>query len=73
MSNIAEITEVIFAQFDTDKSGTLDRNELRTILEGAGQPVTEEVLTDALKAIDTDNDGTVSKAEFAELLKVLMG
>jgi len=76
MSNAAEITEKIFAQFDTDKSGTLDRKELKKILdvavEGTGQSVTEQDINDALREIDTNNDGTVSKSEFTALIQKLL-
>ena len=76
MSNIAEITDLVFTQFDTDKSGTLDRKELKKILdvavEGTGQTVTEQDINDALKEIDTNNDGTVSKSEFTALIQKLL-
>ena len=77
MSNQAsDITNKIFDQFDTDKSGTLDRKELKKILdvavEGTGQTVTEQDINDALREIDTDNSGTVSKAEFTALIQKLL-
>ena len=76
MSNAADITEKIFAQFDADKNGTLDRKELKKILdvavEGTGQTVTEQDINDALREFDTDNSGTVSKAEFTALIQKLL-
>ncbi len=76
MSSPAEIADKIFAQFDTDKSGTLDRKELKKILdvavEGTGQTVTEQDINDALKEIDTNNDGVVSKSEFTTLIQKLL-
>ena len=74
--NPSDITDKIFAQFDTDKSGTLDRKELKKILdvavEGTGQTVTEQDINDALREIDTNNDGSVSKSEFTALIQKLL-
>ena len=71
-----EIVDQVFAQFDTDKSGTLDKNELKTVLDfalqGTGQTVSEQDIEAAIKGLDTDNDGTISKAEFGELIKLLL-
>ena len=71
-----EIVDQVFAQFDADKSGTLDKNELKTVLDfalqGTGQTVSEQDIEAAIKGLDTDNDGTISKAEFGELIKLLL-
>merc|ERR1712216_459439 len=62
-----EIKEA-FELFDTDGSGSIDANELKTAMRALGfQPKTEEIkrmLTD----LDVDGNGTVEYEEFEGLM-----
>jgi len=76
MSSIEEFSRQIFTRFDKDKSGTIDRKELKGMLEeltsGSNYKVTEQDINDALKDLDSNNDGVVSEAEFLELVKAIV-
>merc|ERR1719453_858316 len=67
-----EIKEA-FELFDTDGSGSIDANELKTAMRALGfQPKTEEIkrmLTD----LDVDGNGTVEYEEFEGLMAGKMG
>ncbi|RUS70771.1 hypothetical protein EGW08_021473, partial [Elysia chlorotica] len=57
-----------FLVFDRDKSGTLNLSELREVLCGMGEPLTEDEATYVLKKIDKNNDGMVDAEEFVQFL-----
>lgn len=58
--------ESAFARYDVDKSGSIDRNELTTLLEDLEVEPTEERLAEALHVMDLNNDGVISFDEFAD-------
>jgi Ca2+-binding EF-hand superfamily protein len=60
----------MFDRLDTDRSGTLDREEMCDgILENPNVSMTEEEMESALLEIDTDGDGTLDWVEFLQMCK----
>ena len=60
-----------FDKIDTDKSGKIERNELKAILEKmskkmGGHPVKDEELDDIFKGFDKDNDGKITFDEIMQ-------
>lgn len=55
----------VFDQLDEDKSGTLEVNEIKTLLKMlTDTEVTDEVVADVMSQLDIDNNGVVDFAEF---------
>lgn len=54
----------LFNQYDADKSGYLDKNELRKIMESSGHKFTEQEIQDILRKADKSGDGKISFDEF---------
>ena len=67
-----QIVTDIFTQFDSDKSGGISQSELKNAvnacLEGAGKGVSDAEVEEAMKALDTNHDGVISKSEFSALV-----
>jgi len=59
-----------FHEADRDGSGTLDLAELQPLAARLGCPLTEPELSEAVRALDTDGDGTV---DFDELVAFWLG
>jgi hypothetical protein len=53
-----------FNQFDKDKSGAIDKTELRALMKNLGQEINEEQSEDALKDLDLNKDGVIDIDEF---------
>lgn len=71
------IVDDLFNSSDTDKSGFIDKTELKKLLSELGQlleipPPTEADVEGELKRLDTNNDGKISKQEFRKLVKELV-
>jgi hypothetical protein len=62
----------LFSKFDADGSGSLDKTEVRLLLEAQGVCVTPQYLAGLIEAFDTDGDGTFDRKEFSELAKVVI-
>ena len=62
----------LFDRFDADNSGSLDRNEVRLLLESQGVCVTPQYLAGLIDAFDTDGDGTFDREEFSRLAQVVI-
>ncbi|KAK3771291.1 hypothetical protein RRG08_024370 [Elysia crispata] len=56
----------LFDKFDTDKSGFLDKNELRKVMEFSGHKFTDSEINDILKGADSSGDGKISFDEFLQ-------
>lgn len=55
----------VFDQLDADKSGTLEANEIKTLLKMlTDTEVTDEVVADVMTQLDIDNNGLIDFAEF---------
>jgi len=59
------LSRVVFDTYDSDKSGTINRAELKKVCYGLGHYLTEEEEAMALHRLDTNGDGTISYSEFA--------
>ncbi len=60
-----------FDEIDSDRSGEIDRCELREIFLGMGVPIGEIALTEIMHKIDTDEDGSITFDEFESAMKEL--
>jgi Ca2+-binding EF-hand superfamily protein len=57
--------QTLFSEYDTDKNGTLDRNELMQLLKSEMPEADAEArCNDIFKHIDTDNNGEIDFNEF---------
>jgi K+-dependent Na+/Ca+ exchanger-like protein len=55
----------VFDQLDADKSGTLEANEIKTLLEMlTDTEVTDEIVADVMNELDIDKNGLIDFAEF---------
>lgn len=66
----------IFAKVDTDKSGKIDRKELKAGLKGLSKDIgipepNDKDVDETLRALDSNNDNQIDKNEMAELVKAL--
>ena len=60
----------IFRNYDKNKNGVIDRNELLPLLHNLGyREMKEDDLNEVMKGIDTDNDKVVSFKEFLNFMK----
>jgi len=55
-----------FDAYDQDRSGCIDRAELKGLLEKLGEELTEEELDAAFKELDADGSGEIEFFEFVE-------
>lgn len=55
----------IFAHFDGDKNGRIDRGEFKLLIDALGAGASDEELDIGFDIIDTDNTGTIDFAEFS--------
>ena len=67
----------MFTAVDKDGSGQIDRRELKAAMlsvatEAGIAPPTDEQVDEALKALDSDNSGTIDVNEFKELIRQLL-
>ena len=62
-----------FNLFDRDRSGNIDIDELRQLIEWVGQDTTEEELKEMMLLADGDNSGRIEFWEFATLMAHKMG
>ena len=58
-----------FAVFDTDKSGSIDRKELKRLMKKLGQTLTEGELDAMMDEVDENGDGEISFEEFKALMQ----
>ena len=56
--------------FDKDNSGTIERDEVKQILQGedAKNHVTDEMIEELIQDIDKDGDGNISFEEFRDMM-----
>merc|ERR1711966_370840 len=67
-----EIKEA-FELFDTDGSGSIDANELKTAMRALGFAPKKDEITKMLNDLDCDGNGTVEYEEFEGLMAGKMG
>lgn len=59
------VLRYFFSEFDSDKNGHIDDNELSRLMTDLGERLTESELQDLHNEIDADRSGTVSLEEFS--------
>lgn len=62
-----------FRLFDKDGDGCITKEELGSVMRSLGQHARREELEDMLSEVDLDGDGSVSFAEFVEILSNING
>ena len=75
---LREAVDAVFGQFDADKNGTLDSNEVGNLINAAlahmqsGKKVTQQEVAQFVKAVDTSGDGKIQKPELFEIFKKVL-
>ena len=67
----ARTIRTVFSKFDSDGSGSIDRDELSMMLKVFGTGAGDRTVNAYLHKFDTDGSGNLSVGEFANLLKEL--
>ena len=68
---VMEIKEA-FDLFDSDKSGSIDKTELKNALQNLGIDNKNHTLTTMMKDLDKDDSGTITFDEFIEMMTAKM-
>ena len=58
-----------FTLIDKNKDGAIAPEELKSVMDAIGQPVTEEEVQKMINDADLDSNGKVDLAEFAKMMK----
>ena len=66
----SENLQVVFAFFDTDRSGTITPDEIKAVLDQEGC-FDNAVWTNIIKEIDKNGDGEISFSEFKKMMNLL--
>ena len=59
-----EALEVLYGKLDMDRSGTLDKAEVKNLLESLGSPTTDAEMDQVMAELENSGDGTVDFQEF---------
>jgi Ca2+-binding EF-hand superfamily protein len=62
-----------FKYFDKDKSGLIDKRELRACLQSLGEDATPKDVQAVLDVYDSNKDGKITFDEFSNFMKVKLG
>jgi len=57
-----------FNMFDADRSGFIDRDEVRALMKKLAQTLTEDEIDAIMEEVDTDGDGEISFQEFRAMM-----
>ena len=55
-----------FTVMDANGDGVVTKDELKTLLKGLGEDVTDDVVDEMIKIADTDGDGKIQFEEFVK-------
>ncbi len=75
---LRDAVDAVFAQFDADKSGFLDQNEVANLINAAlkhmntGKQVSQQEVNQFVKAVDSSGDGKIQKPELFEIFKKVL-
>ena len=61
--------EEAFQLFDIDKTGKISSSNLKTVINGLGQNLTEQEISEIISEADKDTDGEISLEEFIDLIQ----
>ena len=64
MEKVTEEIKKIFNQFDKNKNGYIDKNELSSLAIALNDPLSPAELQDFFKNLDKDKSGKISWEEF---------
>lgn len=57
-----------FKHFDTDGSGTIEADELREVMRGMGERISERDIRNVMGDMDVNGDGVINYDEFAKVV-----
>ena len=60
----------VFQEFDEDKSGSIDCEELGQAMERMGRPMTEDQIENLLMQVDTEGTGAINFVDFASIFGI---
>jgi Ca2+-binding EF-hand superfamily protein len=72
---LRQAVDAVFNQFDADKSGFLDSNEVMALINTALQHMkanrqaSQKEVNDLVSAVDKNGDGKIAKPELFEIFK----
>jgi Ca2+-binding EF-hand superfamily protein len=75
---LRDAVDAVFTQFDADKSGHLDANEVGNLINAAlkhmnaGRQVSQQEVNQFIKAVDNSGDGKIQKPELFEIFKKVL-
>ena len=65
----SEKFEEVFAVFDRNNDGLIDKADLRKILKDLGESISEDdPVEELISQVDEDGDGMINKSEFVKLM-----
>ena len=62
---VAELKKA-FDVMDANKDGVVTREELKSLLKGLGEEVTDEIVDEMINIADSNNDGKIQFDEFCK-------
>tara|TARA_B110000305_G_C18995060_1_gene427922 strand:- start:225 stop:452 length:228 start_codon:yes stop_codon:yes gene_type:complete len=62
---VAELKKA-FDVMDANKDGVVTRDELKSLLKGLGEEVTDEIVDEMINIADSNNDGKIQFDEFCK-------
>jgi len=75
-NTVNEIAAAAFKKVDTDGSGTIDKAELRALMDEAsksiGTTVSDQELNDIYNGLDKNKDGKLTLDEFTVLIRAVL-
>lgn len=69
---ITKLVKLLFESLDEDRSGTIQLDELNSVLNDGKDRNFDDDIVKALKILDTDGSGTVDFYELKEFVKQLL-
>ena len=64
IQEVCQDIDKVFASFDVDKSGTIDKNELRAVSAELGLNMSQTESLQMINDLDLNKDGLISPEEF---------
>jgi Ca2+-binding EF-hand superfamily protein len=75
---LVQAVDAVFTKYDTDKSGTLDSNEVFNLINDAlkhmksTRQVTQQEVAQFIAAVDNSGDKKIQKSELYEIFKKVL-